>query len=72
MVVGAEGKVSPRPVKVGAGQDGNWVVLEGLQAGEQVMVDGFQKLRGPVTVKPLPWSRPGASAAAASAAVAKP
>jgi membrane fusion protein (multidrug efflux system) len=72
MVVSGEGKVSPRPVKVGAGEDGNWVVLEGLQAGEQVMVDGFQKLRGPVTVKAVPWSRPGASAAAASAAVAKP
>ncbi len=67
MVVGADGKVSPRPVKVGAGQDGNWVVLEGLQPGEQVMVDGFQKLRGPATVKPVPWSPPGASAAASAA-----
>jgi membrane fusion protein (multidrug efflux system) len=70
MVVGADGKVSPRPVKIGAGQDGTWVVLEGLQAGEQVMVDGFQKLRGPATVRPVPWSRPGASAAAPASAAA--
>jgi membrane fusion protein (multidrug efflux system) len=70
MVVSAEGKVSPRPVKVGAGRDGNWVVLEGLQAGEQVMVDGFQKLRGPVTVKPVPWSPPDAAGAAPASAPA--
>ncbi|RQP22598.1 efflux RND transporter periplasmic adaptor subunit [Piscinibacter terrae] len=73
MVVGADGKVSPRPVKVGSAQGGQWVVLEGIKPGEQVMVDGFQKLRGPGPVKPVPWSasaasRPAASASAASAA----
>ena len=66
MVVGADGKVGPRPVKVGAAQGGQWVVLEGLKPGEQVMVDGFQKLRGPGPVKPVPW-QPGAAASAASA-----
>jgi membrane fusion protein, multidrug efflux system len=73
MVVGADGKVAPRPVKVGSAQGGQWVVLEGLKPGEQVMVDGFQKLRGPGPVKPVPWSasaasKPAASAPAASAA----
>jgi membrane fusion protein (multidrug efflux system) len=73
MVVGADGKVAPRPVKVGSAQGGQWVVLEGLKPGEQVMVDGFQKLRGPGPVKPVPWSasaasKPAASASAASAA----
>jgi len=67
MVVGADGKVAPRPVKVGAAQGGEWIVLSGLKAGEQVMVDGFQKLRGPAPVKPVPW-QPGAASAAASAA----
>ncbi len=66
MVVGADGKVSPRPVKVGTAQGGQWVVLEGLKTGEQVMVDGFQKLRGPAPVKAVPW-QPAASAAAAAA-----
>ena len=32
-------------VKISAAQDNRWVVLEGLKAGEQVMVDGFQKLQ---------------------------
>jgi membrane fusion protein (multidrug efflux system) len=67
MVVAADGKVSPRPVKVGGSQNGQWVVLEGLQPGEQVMVDGFQKLRPNAPVKPVPWVAAGAAAAAASA-----
>jgi membrane fusion protein, multidrug efflux system len=41
MVVDAEGKVAPRPVKVGAPQNGQWVILDGLKTGDQVMVDGF-------------------------------
>ncbi|MBI2768483.1 MAG: efflux RND transporter periplasmic adaptor subunit [Burkholderiales bacterium] len=70
MVVGADGKVAPRPVKIGGDQRGQWVILDGLKAGEQVMVDGFQKLRpGPNTVKPVPW-KAGAAPAAAPAASA--
>jgi len=67
MVVGADGKVSPRPVKVGGQQGGQWVVLDGLKAGEQVMVDGFQKLRGDAPVKAVPWVEPGSAAATATA-----
>jgi membrane fusion protein (multidrug efflux system) len=74
MVVGADGKAKPRPVKVGGHQRGQWVILDGLQSGEQVMVDGFQKLRGDAPVKPVPWvapgSKPAAPAAPASAASA--
>jgi membrane fusion protein, multidrug efflux system len=73
MVVGADGKVAPRPVKIGTSVDGQWVVLDGLKAGEQVMVDGFQKLRGNAPVKPVPWTGTVAAAAStpASAASAK-
>jgi membrane fusion protein, multidrug efflux system len=71
MVVGGDGKVSPRPVKIGSSVNGQWVVLDGLKAGEQVMVDGFQKLRGNAPVKPVPWN-PAASGAASAAAGATP
>ena len=64
MVVGADGKVAPRPVKVGTAVQGQWVVLEGLQAGEKVMVDGFQKVRPGVPVKPVPWLPPASGPAA--------
>jgi len=58
MVVAGDGTVSPRLVKVGTAQGGDWVVLDGLKPGETVMVDGFQKLRGNAPVKPVPWQRP--------------
>ncbi|EER58271.1 efflux transporter, RND family, MFP subunit, partial [Acidovorax delafieldii 2AN] len=63
-VVGADGKLSQRTVKVGAARNNQWVVLEGLKAGEQVMVDGFQKLQmmPPGTpVKAVPWQAPGSA-----------
>ena len=67
MVVGADGKVGPRPVKVGTAQSGQWVILEGLATGEMVMVDGFQKLRGNAPVKPVPWQPAGSAPAGAAA-----
>jgi membrane fusion protein (multidrug efflux system) len=70
MVVGADGMVKPRPVKLGGARGNQWVVLGGLQAGEQVMVDGFQKMMNPkAPVKPVPWQA-AAAASAASAPVA--
>lgn len=68
MVVDAEGKVAPRPIQVGGQQNGQWIVLGGLEAGEQVMVDGFQKLRGGAPVKPVPWVPPSERKATAPAA----
>jgi membrane fusion protein (multidrug efflux system) len=76
LVVGDGGQVATRQVKVGTGRDNQWVVLEGLKAGEQVVADGFQKLQmlPPGTpVKPVPWQPPGAAKpAAAPAAAASP
>lgn len=70
MVVGADGKVAPRLVKIGSAQGAQWVVLEGLKTGEQVMVDGFQKLQGNAPVKAVPWQPAGAASAPATAASA--
>jgi membrane fusion protein (multidrug efflux system) len=70
LVVGADNKPVPRQVKVGAAQGNQWLVLEGLKPGEQVIADGFQKMFVPgAPVKPVPWS-PTAAAAPASAASA--
>ncbi len=70
MVVAPDGKLSKRDVKIGAARNNQWVVLDGLTAGEQVMVDGFQKLQmlPPGTpVKAVPWQPPGAASTAAAA-----
>lgn len=66
MVVGADGMVKPRPVKLGGAKGNQWVVLGGLKSGEQVMVDGFQKMMNPkAKVKAVPW-QPAAVSASAS------
>lgn len=75
MVVGPDNHVTPRVVKLGPAQGSNWVVLDGLKSGEQVMVDGFQKLpRGkpgdPIVVQPVPWQPQGAAKAPAAPASA--
>lgn len=44
-VVNAEDKVEVRPLKVGRTQGSNWVVLDGLKAGDKVIVEGLQKIR---------------------------
>lgn len=70
MVVDAKGAVTPRTIKIGGSQNSQWVVLSGLQPGEQVMVDGFQKVRPGAPVKPVPWNAGGPAASAAPAASA--
>ena len=71
-IVDAEGKLSTRSVEIAMAKDNRWVVQKGLQAGDQVVVDGLQKLQmmPPGTpVKPVPWTppNPGAPATAPSA-----
>lgn len=77
MVVSDEGKISPRPVKLGGARGNQWVVLGGLQPGEQVMVDGFQKImmNPKAPVKAVPWTptapvTPSSAAAPAAASAA--
>ncbi|TWU10649.1 efflux RND transporter periplasmic adaptor subunit [Allorhodopirellula heiligendammensis] len=50
MVVGSENEVSRRSVTLGQIIEDKTVVTEGLQAGEQVIISGLQKVRPGVTV----------------------
>ena len=53
-VIDKEGKARPRPVQVGKWQGSDWFVSEGLQSGDQVIVDGTLALHAgaPVVAKP--------------------
>ena len=51
-VVDAENKVIYRPVKIGRLTDGLRIVLQGLQPGETVIVNGLQRVRPGVVVAP--------------------
>jgi membrane fusion protein (multidrug efflux system) len=72
VIVVADGKPAPRPVKIGSQQGSNWIVLDGLKAGEQVVVDGFQKMMVPgAPVKAVPYA-PAPAPASAPTAVRPP
>jgi membrane fusion protein (multidrug efflux system) len=66
LVVGADGKPALRGVKLGGASGSDWIVLDGLKPGEQVIVEGFQKMRPGAPVRPVPWA--GRAAAGAPAA----
>ncbi|HOO41410.1 MAG TPA: efflux RND transporter periplasmic adaptor subunit, partial [Syntrophales bacterium] len=51
-VVGADRKVDIRSVKPAERVDDLWVILEGLKPGEQVVVEGIQKVRPGMPVTP--------------------
>ena len=55
-VVGADNKASMRPVKAGEKFGTLWVIDEGLQPGDQVVVEGLEKVKEatPVVPKPAP------------------
>ena len=53
LVVTQENKVEARPVSTGQQVDSAWVIEEGLTAGERVIVQGLQKVRPGLTVKPV-------------------
>jgi len=72
LVVGADHQVAPRTVQLGGTQGTQWVVLSGLKAGEQVVVDGFQKIRPKAPVAPVPWSPGSAPAGQAPASPSAP
>ncbi len=69
-VIDADNKAQQRPIKTGARLGDLWLIEDGLKPGEVIVVDGLQKARPGVTVKPV--AAAAALAASASAAPAKP
>jgi len=53
-VVGSDNKVSIRPVTVGDQVGKMWIVSQGLKVGEQIVVEGLQKVRDGSIVKVVP------------------
>ncbi|MGF6147942.1 Acriflavine resistance protein A precursor [Kingella potus] len=74
MVVNAQSELEPRVVSVAAQQGGNWIVSDGLKAGDRVVVAGttIAAMMGAQTgskkVAPKEWVRPSENAAAPAAA----
>lgn len=52
MVVGAKGAAEPRPITTSQTIGDKWLVTSGLKPGDQVIVEGLQKVRPGAPVKP--------------------
>jgi membrane fusion protein (multidrug efflux system) len=74
MVVGAGEKVEPRTITVVRTIGDNWLVSDGLKAGDRVILEGVQKARPGTPVKAVPFGSPPAApnAAAQQTAAATP
>jgi len=55
MVVGAEEKVEPRVIDVARTVGDNWLVADGLKAGDRVILEGLQRIRPGMEVKAIPF-----------------
>jgi len=58
VVVNPENKADIRPVKVGERIGTLWIIDQGLKPGERVVVEGLQKVKAGMTVKPAPPPAP--------------
>ncbi len=56
MVVDAAGKVQQRTLKVDRAVGAKWLVLEGLGAGDRLVLEGLQKIRPGMAVKVVPFT----------------
>src|SRR5690606_14793770 len=50
-----DGKVHVLAVSTGTVVDGQTIITKGLKSGDQVVVEGFQKIRPGAPVQPIPW-----------------
>jgi RND family efflux transporter, MFP subunit len=53
-VVGKDNKAEQRKITLGNAIDNRWLVISGLRAGDQVIVDGLQSLSVGMTIEPTP------------------
>lgn len=64
MTVGKDGNVKRKNVTTTDMRGGDWIVNDGLAAGDQVVVSGVQKVKAGAPAKPTPWQPKGAASAA--------
>ena len=58
LVVDAESRAVVRPVSVGPQDGTDWVIEQGLEEGEQVIVQGLQRVRPGMVVTATPMPTP--------------
>jgi len=66
LVVGADGKVAQRRIEIHGMTNSQWIVKGDLGDGDQVIVEGLQRVRPGATAKAVSATAPAAGAAAGS------
>ncbi|MCA9421844.1 MAG: efflux RND transporter periplasmic adaptor subunit, partial [Nitrospira sp.] len=60
-VIGPDDKVEVREVDATGWRGGDWLIEEGLQPGERIVVEGFHRIQPGVQVNPVPFENGGAT-----------
>lgn len=58
LVAGTNNIVAAQPVQIGEAVGGDWIIQSGLKAGDQVILNGLQKVRPGMPVSPVPVPYP--------------
>jgi membrane fusion protein (multidrug efflux system) len=58
LLVNSAGKVEQRPITLDRAIEDKWIVTKGLAPGDQLIVEGNQKVRAGDTVKAVPFEQP--------------
>ncbi|MGS0743992.1 efflux RND transporter periplasmic adaptor subunit [Glaciimonas sp. GG7] len=61
-VVDKDNKIAVRTIKADTAQGDKWIVTDGLKAGDQVVVEGLQKIKPGAAVKPVQWKNAATAA----------
>ncbi len=56
-IVGGDNRIEMRTVKVGERSGSQWIIEDGLKAGEIVVVEGTQKIKPGAVVQPKPYTK---------------
>jgi membrane fusion protein, multidrug efflux system len=65
-VVGQEDKIEVREVRATSWKGSDWLIEEGLQPGERLVVEGFHRIQPGVQVNPVPFQNGEATSASPS------
>ena len=57
-VIHDDHSVESRSIQISGAHESHWVVTEGLQANEKIVVEGYQKIGPGTKVSPSPWIEP--------------
>lgn len=60
-VIGPDNTAEQRAVSTGPRMGDQWIITKGVQGGERIVIDGLQKARPGVVVKPVTAPPPGAA-----------